>query len=71
MRGKPLCMDQYSKIFGVTRIPGEHCDSLRHVAFSESRHIVVMRRDQMFAIDVVDERDEPIDELILQAYVKK
>lgn len=64
-----LCMDQYTKVFGMTRLPGEKCDSLRQAP--DSRHIVVLRGDQMFSIDVIDAAGKPVDEVVIQQQLEE
>ncbi|KAF9314767.1 hypothetical protein BG003_003839 [Podila horticola] len=52
-RAGPLCMHQYTQLFGFTRIPQHGCDRLVHVPFpSPSKHIVLIIEDQFFKIDV-------------------
>jgi carnitine O-acetyltransferase len=48
MRGAPLCMYQYSRIFGTTRIPQEGEDILE--THSDSRHVAVFRNDHIFTV---------------------
>lgn len=48
----PLCMWQYSRIFGSVRVPGEEIDSLQ--TYSKSKHIVVIHRDKYFKVDIYD-----------------
>ncbi|KAJ1633889.1 hypothetical protein T492DRAFT_866047 [Pavlovales sp. CCMP2436] len=48
MRGQPLCMHQYSLIFGSTRIPQEGEDVIE--THSDSKHIVVFRNDHVFSV---------------------
>ncbi|KAI9306900.1 acyltransferase ChoActase/COT/CPT [Cunninghamella echinulata] len=56
VRGKsPLCMRQYSRIFGITRIPLHHCDELYQPNISESNHIIVLVCDQIYKLQVYKE----------------
>jgi len=48
MRGQPLCMHQYSQIFGTTRIPGEGEDTIE--THAHSRHVAVFRNDHIFSL---------------------
>lgn len=49
----PLCMWQYSRIFGTTRIPGVEIDSF---SFNpKSKHIVVIYKDRFFKLDVYED----------------
>ncbi|KAF6758607.1 carnitine acetyl transferase [Ephemerocybe angulata] len=58
MRGIPLDMDQYSRLFGTARIPtGRGCMMAGH---PESRHIVVLRRGQFYWFDVLDDENRPL-----------
>jgi len=49
----PLCMWQYSRIFGTVRIPGEEMDSLE--THSKSKHIVVISKGKFFKVDIYDQ----------------
>ncbi|KAJ2591269.1 hypothetical protein H4R99_006815 [Coemansia sp. RSA 1722] len=52
----PLCMDQYLRIFGMTRIPRPGCDELRQDEKTlSSRTIVVLAEDQIYSVDVYDD----------------
>jgi carnitine O-palmitoyltransferase 1 len=53
----PLCMWQYSRIFGTVRIPGEEEDYLE--THSKSKHIVVICKDRYFKVNLYDS-DGPI-----------
>ncbi|TBU24489.1 acyltransferase ChoActase/COT/CPT [Dichomitus squalens] len=58
MRGIPLDMDQYTRLFGTARIPTERgCKMEVH---GESRHIVVLRRGQFYWFDVLDAENRPV-----------
>ncbi|KAH9859123.1 acyltransferase ChoActase/COT/CPT [Lenzites betulinus] len=58
MRGTPLDMDQYTRLFGTARIPTERgCKMEVH---PESRHIVVLRRGQFYWFDVLDAENRPV-----------
>lgn len=52
VRGKPLCMFQYSRLFGTARVPTENGCVIGQD--SDSRHIVVMCRGQIYWFDVLD-----------------
>ena len=41
-RGKPLCMNQYRKLFACTRVPREGHDTIE--SHPESKHVVVMAK---------------------------
>ncbi|KAI0930045.1 hypothetical protein AcW1_008823 [Taiwanofungus camphoratus] len=73
MRGIPLDMDQYTRLFGTARIPTERgCKMEVH---PDSRHLVVLRRGQFYWFDVLDADSRPVlteQEILrnLQAIVK-
>lgn len=50
--GKPLCMYQYSKLFGASRIPSE--DGCVMQLDPNSNHIIVMSKSQFYWFDVLD-----------------
>jgi carnitine O-palmitoyltransferase 1, liver isoform len=53
LRGlRPLCMNQYYRMFGTTRVPGKSEDELQHKG-ERSRHVVVLRRGIYFKIEVI------------------
>ncbi|KAF9528240.1 carnitine acetyl transferase [Crepidotus variabilis] len=58
VRGVPLDMDQYSRLFGSARVPTER--GCRMEAHAESRHITVLRRGQFYWFDVLDESNLPL-----------
>ncbi|KAJ1826421.1 hypothetical protein LPJ56_002185 [Coemansia sp. RSA 2599] len=51
----PLCMNQYLRIFGMTRIPRPGCDELRQDEKTlGSRSIIVLAEDQIYSVQVYD-----------------
>jgi hypothetical protein len=51
----PLDMHQYQRLFGITRIPSFPYDHLEDCAFPcQSRNILVLIKDQLFTVPVVD-----------------
>ncbi|KAF8888280.1 acyltransferase ChoActase/COT/CPT [Infundibulicybe gibba] len=58
VRGTPLDMDQYSRLFGTSRIPTQRGCKMQ--VNPESRHIVVMRRGQFYWFDVLDDENKPV-----------
>ena len=48
-KGRPLSMDQWGKMFGTTRLPGEHLDRL--VQHKASSHIAVLCRSAVYKLD--------------------
>ena len=58
LRGAPLCMYQYSRLFSTARIPTEHgCQIAQD---SGSRHIVVLCKGQFYWFDVLDDNSDII-----------
>lgn len=58
IRGKePLCMRQYNRIFGITRIPLHHCDELYQEPISKTLHIIVLACDQIYKLQVYKQVD--------------
>jgi len=51
VKGTPLCMSQYPKMFGTTRIPLPSRDTL--VTNTKSRHIAVLVNGDVYFVDVV------------------
>ena len=51
--GAPRCMHEYSRVLASTRIPGAAKDRLEH--YPDSRHVVVVRNNGFFSLDVLDE----------------
>ncbi|KAF9460928.1 acyltransferase ChoActase/COT/CPT [Collybia nuda] len=58
VRGTPLDMDQYSRLFGTSRIPTERGCIMDVKA--DASHIVVLRRGQFYWFDVLDEDNLPV-----------
>lgn len=67
----PLCMAQYRRMFGTTRLPGREVDSLQQTAWA--KHIAVLRRGHWFRVDAFDSHDQPLHasqmEMLLQQVV--
>jgi carnitine O-acetyltransferase len=58
VRGTPLCMYQYSRLFGTARVPTE---SGCHIGQDEgAKHIVVLCRGQFYWFDVLDDNSDLI-----------
>ncbi|GEQ67064.1 hypothetical protein JCM33374_g727 [Metschnikowia sp. JCM 33374] len=53
--GEPLCMYQYSKLFGASRIPTE--DGCVMQTDPDSNHIIVMSKSQFYWFDVLDDQN--------------
>ncbi|KAL0947772.1 hypothetical protein HGRIS_013848 [Hohenbuehelia grisea] len=58
IRGQPLDMDQYTRLFGTARIPTQRGCKMQ--SSPDSRHVVVMRRGQFYWFDCLDEDNRPI-----------
>ncbi|MCJ1307355.1 hypothetical protein MMC25_001001 [Agyrium rufum] len=58
LRGNPLCMYQYSRLFGTARVPTENgC----HIGQDEgAKHVVVLCRGQFYWFDVLDDNSDII-----------
>ncbi|GAA5932375.1 choline/carnitine O-acyltransferase [Sporobolomyces koalae] len=53
-RAGPFEMHQYSRVFGVTRLPLHPSDTLAHAPHPHpAKHIVVMAHDHFYSLDVV------------------
>lgn len=58
IRGSPLCMYQYSRMFGTARVPT--ADGCVIGQDSDARHMVVMCRGQFYWFDVLDDNHDLI-----------
>lgn len=58
IRGQPLCMYQYSRMFGTARVPTDHGCIIGQD--SDSKHVVVMCRGQFYWFDVLDHNNDLI-----------
>ncbi|GAC96101.1 hypothetical protein PHSY_003681 [Pseudozyma hubeiensis SY62] len=58
VRGTPLDMFQYMRLFSTSRIPT--ANGCRMETAPESRHIVVMRRGQIYWFEALDEEHRPL-----------
>ena len=57
-RGNPLCMYQYSRLFGTARVPTDHgCQIAQDPG---AKHIVVLCRGQFYWFDVLDDASDLI-----------
>jgi hypothetical protein len=54
LAGNPLCMNQYSRMFNTCRVPHEGMDELYRFEHSRSKHVVVLRNNAIYALDVLD-----------------
>ncbi|KAG5969877.1 hypothetical protein E4U58_000970 [Claviceps cyperi] len=58
VKGQPLCMYQFSRLFGTARVPTEH--GCQIVQDPEAKHIVVMCHGQIYWFDVLDQDSDVI-----------
>lgn len=58
VKGTPLCMYQYSRLFGTARVPTEAGCQIEQDP--ESKHIVVMCHGQFYWFDVLDDNSDLI-----------
>ncbi|TXT15908.1 hypothetical protein VHUM_00411 [Vanrija humicola] len=58
IRGSPLDMSQYERLFATSRVPTE--TGCRMETYDQSRHIVVIRRGQFYWFDVLDAKNRPM-----------
>ncbi|KAJ8519229.1 hypothetical protein ONZ45_g3779 [Pleurotus djamor] len=58
LRGKPLDMDQYTRLFGTARIPTQRGCKMK--TCDDSRHVVVLRRGQFYWFDCLDDDNRPL-----------
>jgi len=58
VRGQPLCMYQYSRLFGTARIPTDNGCQIGQD--STSKHIVVLCHGQFYWFDVLDDNSDLI-----------
>ncbi|KAI8340703.1 acyltransferase ChoActase/COT/CPT [Chlamydoabsidia padenii] len=54
VRGKPLCMWQYSRFLCTTRVPLPYCDALVQANLSDIYHIAVLACDQVYTLKVFE-----------------
>ncbi|KAJ1967084.1 hypothetical protein IWQ62_002069 [Dispira parvispora] len=59
-RNGAQCMDQYFRMFGTTRIPQPGQDALRQPSPVTLRHIMVLAKDQVFAVPVFAKGDHRV-----------
>uniref|UniRef100_A0A7S0IZG6 Choline/carnitine acyltransferase domain-containing protein n=1 Tax=Calcidiscus leptoporus TaxID=127549 RepID=A0A7S0IZG6_9EUKA len=69
LKGNPLDMHQFTRVFGMTRVPGEGCDSLEQKA--ASRHCAVLRRGQIFEVKLYATDGEAHDLRTLQSLISE
>ncbi|KAL1921469.1 uncharacterized protein VTP21DRAFT_11185 [Calcarisporiella thermophila] len=61
--GAPICMHQYTQVFGFTRIPQHDCDTLVHAPHPHpARHIIVLVHNRIYRVNVYDENGRPLSD---------
>lgn len=65
LRGNPLDMHQFTRVFGMTRVPAEGSDLL--VQAPASRHVVVLRKNAIYSMPLYKQSGEPLGLGELQA----
>jgi len=63
----PLCSTAFKYLFHSTRIPQRHQDVYRIYDPSLYKHCVVATGGQFFAVDIVDENDDPLSLTVLES----
>ncbi|KAG6029741.1 hypothetical protein E4U41_000288 [Claviceps citrina] len=58
VKGKPLCMYQFSRLFGTARVPTEN--GCQIVQDPEAKHMVVICHGQIYWFDVLDDNSDVI-----------
>ncbi|OLN92220.1 putative mitochondrial carnitine O-acetyltransferase [Colletotrichum chlorophyti] len=58
IKGQPLCMYQYSRLFGTARVPTENGCQIEQDP--DSKHIIVMCHGQFYWFDVLDDNSDLI-----------
>lgn len=71
LAGQPLSMHQYLRMFNSCVVPGEECDSIEVYPDNELRHILVLKNNLVYTLDVLDENGEcyPV-EILANAFEK-
>ena len=64
MRGQPLDMHQFTRVFGMTRVPKETCDAL--VQDAHSRHIIILRKGVLISLELYGANGTPLTLVQLQ-----
>eukprot|EP01137_Pigoraptor_chileana_P035371 Opistho-2@29268 len=56
----PLCMHQYTKLFGVCRVPKRERDTIE--TFPEATHFLVIRKGHIFTVDALTQDGDLVSE---------
>lgn len=65
-KDKPQCMDQYSRMFCLNRVPGEVQDHFEK--FPESKHIIVIAGKRFYEVSVLDKSGRLIPLNVLRSH---
>ncbi|XP_067140353.1 carnitine O-acetyltransferase-like [Centruroides vittatus] len=73
LRKEPLDMNQYFRIFSTCRIPQKNCDRQMLYGLEENppKHIVVVRNNQFYQLEVYDSQGNPLPESLLFQNLKQ
>ncbi|GJN89602.1 hypothetical protein Rhopal_002589-T1 [Rhodotorula paludigena] len=66
-RKTPLCMSSYKYLFNASRIPTAGCDTAKIYEPEKHNHVVVVRKNKLYEVPVVDEKGEWLSEKELEA----
>lgn len=71
-KDQPQCMWQYTRIYGITRVPLLHCDGIIQQDLSKTHHIIVLVQNQVYKLPVYhqDGRRYTLDEIERQVYTR-
>ncbi|KAI9219774.1 acyltransferase ChoActase/COT/CPT [Blastocladiella britannica] len=70
VKGNPLCMNQYTKLFGGVRHPKPGCDTIATPWPTKARHIVVLARDAVVKVTVLGPNGERPSVAVIQQTLK-
>lgn len=70
-KDQPQCMWQYTRIFGITRVPLPHCDGIIQQDLSKTNHIVVLVQNHVYKLPVYhpDGKRYTVDEIERQVFL--
>ena len=62
----PVCMRQFERLFGTTRVPGRDSDSLRHISGTETTHIAVLYKGTLWRVETTSDSGALLEPFQLQ-----
>ncbi len=69
-KDEPMCMAQYSRLFGTYRLPAVPSDTI-HI-HPQSNHVLLISRGRFFAVDILDKTTgAPLTETLWQQQVER